>query len=130
MRSIVRRDTGESYEEFLTGLVQVSGIETPTRQDVAKADRTRKKKASNRDWEHPHDPDARIAKMKDGTTHLAHKADHAVDMDTGAVLAATLHPVGHGATKTLEATLNAARPNIEEAAQESKARRRMHETPF
>jgi len=69
LRSIVRRDSGESYQEFLTKLAQASGIETPTRAELAKLDRKRKKKGSNQDWEHPHDPDARIAKMKDGRTH-------------------------------------------------------------
>src|SRR5277367_4597543 len=78
LRSIVRRDSGETYQEFLTRLAQASGIETPTREDLAKVDRQRKKKGSNEDWEHPHDPDARIAKMEDGTTHLAYKAEHAV----------------------------------------------------
>ncbi len=71
MRSIVRRDTGESYQEFLTGLAQASGIATPTREDLARLDRKRKKKTSNQDWQHPGDPDAKIAKMKDGRTHLA-----------------------------------------------------------
>src|SRR5216117_1318232 len=74
MRSIVRRDTGEHYEEFLTRLAKESGIETPTREQLAKLDRKRLKKGSNDDWTHPHDPDARITKMKDGRTHLAHKA--------------------------------------------------------
>jgi hypothetical protein len=66
LSSIVRRDTGEAYNEFLTQLAQESGIETPTRADLAKLDRKRKNKGSNEDWEHPPDPDARIAKMKDG----------------------------------------------------------------
>ncbi len=70
MRSIVRRDTGEDYDEYLTTLAKASGIETPTREDLAKLDKKRKKKASNDDWEHPHDPDAKITKMKDGRTHL------------------------------------------------------------
>ena len=83
LRSIVRRDTGEGYQEFLTTLAQASGIETPTRADLARLDRTRKKKGTNKDWTHPHDPDARITKMKDGRTHLAHKAEHAVDLETG-----------------------------------------------
>ena len=74
MRSIVRRDTGEGYQEFLTRLAKESGIETPTREDLVKIDKARKNKASNDDWQSPEDPDARIAKMKDGTTHLAHKA--------------------------------------------------------
>ena len=73
MRSIIRRDTGESYEVFLTGLAKESGIETPTREDLARMDRKRKKKTSNKDWVNPHDRDARVAKMKDGRTHLAHK---------------------------------------------------------
>ena len=84
MRSIVRRDTGEGYQEFLTRLAKESGIETPTREDLAKLDKKRKNKASNDDWENPHDPDAKITKMKDGPTHLAHKAEHAVDMGRAA----------------------------------------------
>jgi transposase len=79
-RSIVRRDTGERYEEFLTRLAKESGIETPTREQLAKLDRKRPKKGSNDDWTHPHDPDARLTKMKDGRTHLAHKAEHAVSL--------------------------------------------------
>src|SRR5439155_1054488 len=89
MRSIVRRDTGESYEEFLRGLAKASGITTPTREYLARLDRKRKKRTSNKEWKSPADGDARIAKMKDGRTHLAHKAEHAVDLDTGAVLAVT-----------------------------------------
>src|ERR1700691_5799122 len=90
MRSIVRRDTGESYEEFLRGLAKASGIETPNREDLARLDRKRKKRMPNKDWESPADGDARITKMKDGRTHLAHKAEHAVDLDTSAVVAVTL----------------------------------------
>lgn len=105
MRSIVRRDTGESYEQFLTGLAKASGIETPTREDLAKIDRTRKNKASNDDWHNPHDPDAKIAKMKDGRTHLAHKAEHAVDLDTGAIVDVTLQPADRGDTSSLDETL-------------------------
>jgi transposase len=104
LRSIVRRDNGESYEEFLKGLAQQSGVETPTREDLARVDRKRKKKGSNREWVNPHDPDARITKMKDGRTHLAHKADHAVDMDTGAVVAVTLQEAHLGDTTTVQET--------------------------
>src|SRR6202789_1570444 len=75
LRSIVRRDTGECYEEFLMRLAKESGIETPTREQLAKLDRKRPKKGSNDDWQHPHDPDQRITKMKDGRTPLAHKAE-------------------------------------------------------
>ncbi len=110
MRSIVRRDSGEAYNDFLTGLAKESGIETPTRADLAKLDRKRPKKGSNKEWEHPHDPDARITKMKDGRTHLAHKVEHAVDMKTGAVLAVTVQAADQGDTTTIEeTTIEAAR---------------------
>ena len=105
MRSIVRRDTGESYNQFLTGLAQASGIETPTREELARLDRKRKKRTSNKEWKSPIDEDARIAKMKDGRTHLAHKAEHAVDLDSGAVVAVTLQAADLGDTTTLDATL-------------------------
>jgi transposase len=108
MRSIVRRDTGASYEEFLCGLAKASGIATPTREDLARLDRKRKKRTSNKVWKSPGDEDARIAKMKDGRTHLAHKAEHAVDLDTGAVLAVTLQGADKGDTTTLDATLSEA----------------------
>src|SRR6266436_1641292 len=105
MRSIVRRDTGESYEEFLRGLAKASGIETPTREDLARLDRKRKKRTSNKEWKSPADEDARITKMKDGRTHLAHKAEHAVDLDTGAIVAVTLQAADQGDTTTLAETL-------------------------
>jgi len=108
MRSIVRRDTGASYEEFLGQLAQASGIKTPTREALARLDRKRKKRMSNREWKSPADGDARIAKMKDGRTHLAHKAEHAVDLDTGAVVAVTLQGADQGDTKTLDETLSEA----------------------
>jgi transposase len=108
MRSIVRRDTGESYEEFLRGLAKASGIETPTREDLVRLDRKRKKRSSNKEWKSPADGDARIAKMKDGRTHLAHKAEHAVDLDTGAVVAVTLQGADRGDTKTVDETLGEA----------------------
>ena len=98
----MRRDTGESYQEFLTRLAKASGIETPTRADLARLDRKRKKKGSNEDWKHPHDPDARITKMKDGRTHLAHKAEHAVDLETGAIVAVTLQGADQGDTTTID----------------------------
>jgi transposase len=100
LRTIVRRDTGEGYEEFLRRLAQASGIKTPTREQLARLDRKRAHKGSNEDWEHPHDPDARITKMKDGRTHLAHKVEHAVDFSSGAVVAVTLQPADRGDTAT------------------------------
>ncbi len=86
MRSIVRRDTGEGYEEFLRRLAEESGIRTPTREQLAKLDRQRAKKGSNDDWMNPHDPKAEITPLKDGRTHLAYKAEHAVDLESGAVV--------------------------------------------
>jgi len=114
MRSIVRSDTGESYEEFLKGLASESGIATPTREDLGRMDRTRKNKASNKDCVNPHDEDARIAKMKDDRTHLAHKAEHAVDLESGAVLAVTLQEADRGDTTTVVETLAQAGENAAE----------------
>src|SRR3974390_3240700 len=105
LRSIGRRETGESYEEFLRGLAKASGIDTPTREELARLDRKRKKRTSNKEWKSPADEDARVAKMKDGRTHLAHKAEHAVDMDSGAVVAVTLQGADQGDTTTLQETL-------------------------
>src|ERR1700678_3981494 len=119
LRSIVRRDNGESYEDFLKGLAQQSGIATPTREDLARVDRKRKKKGSNDDWVNPHDPDARITKMKDGCTHLAHKAEHAVDMETGVIVAVTLHGEDVGDTKTVHETLAQCGESICEVAAET-----------
>jgi transposase len=115
MRSIVRRDTGESYQEFLTRLAVESGIKTPTRAALARLDRRRKKRTSNKDWEHPSDPDAKITKMKDGRTHLAHKAEHAVDLDSGALVAVTLHGAEVGDTTSLVETAIAAAEQLEAA---------------
>src|SRR5882757_5900496 len=114
LRSIVRRDSGESYDEFLRGLAKESGIETPTREQLTRIDKSRKNKASNKDWVNPHERDARIAKMKDGSTHLAHKAEHAVDMETGAVLAVTLQEADQGDTATVQETLLQAGENVAE----------------
>lgn len=105
LRSIVRREDGQTYQEYLTELANASGIKTPTREDLARIDRKRKKKGSNDDWKNPHDPDAQITKTKDGKTHLAHKQEHAVDMATGAVLAVTIQGGAVGDTTSIEATL-------------------------
>lgn len=128
LRTIVRRDSGEGYREFLTRLAQASGIETPTREQLARLDRKRRRKGSNDDWTHPHDPDARITKMKDGRTHLAHKAEHAVDLDTGAVLGVTVQPADRGDTTSLERTVDEAFDNLAVVVCEPIARRQMSET--
>jgi len=119
MRSIVRRDTGESYQEFLTRLAKESGIKTPTRAALARLDRRRKKRTSNNDWKNPFDPDAKITKMKDGRTHLAHKAEHAIDLDTGAMVAVTLQGADVGDTTSLIETAIAAADQVEAAHAES-----------
>ena len=114
MRSIERRDTGESYEAFVRSLAEASGVETPTRADLARFDRSRKnKKTSNKEWKSPQDPDAKIAKMKDGRTHLAHKAEHGVDMDTGAIVSVTVQDASDGDTATLPETLIMAAEQVE-----------------
>jgi transposase len=105
MRSIVRRDTGEKYEEYLKGLAKSSGIRTPTRAALARLDRRRAKKGSNEEWTSPSDPDAKITKMKDGRTHLAHKAEHAVDIDSGAIVAVKVQDASIGDTGTIMDTL-------------------------
>jgi len=116
MRSIVRNDTGDSYEGFLTKLASASGLETPTREDLSRLDRKRKNKASNKDWHNPHDPDAKITKMKDGRTHLSHKAEHAVDLQTGAIVGVTLQPADRGDTGSLWKTLAASSANLREVS--------------
>jgi transposase len=119
LRSIVRRDTGDSYQEFLINLAKESGIETPTREDLARLDRKRAKKGSNDDWTHPNDPDARITKMKDGRTHLAHKFEHAVDLETGVIVGATVQPADSGDTTTMIETLITAAEQVEAVLPES-----------
>jgi transposase len=113
LRSIVRRDSGESYQAFLIKLARASGIETPTRADLARIDRKRKKKGANDDWTHPHDPDAKITKMKDGRTHLAHKAEHVVDLETGAIVGVTVQDADDGDGETSIETLITAAEQVE-----------------
>ena len=113
LRTIVRRDNGETYREMLTRMAQESGVETPTIDDLIQLDRKRKgKKLSNADWTSKTDPDAKIAKMKDGSTHLAYKPEHAVDLDTGVIVAAPIHEADQGDTTTLDPTLKEAERNL------------------
>ena len=121
LRSIVRRASGESCEEFLTRLASESGIETPTREQLAKFDKKRKNKGSNEDWQHPHDPDAKITKRKDGRTHLAHKAEQAADLETGAVLAVTVRGAEEGDTTTLAKTVTEAAEQVAAVATDEQA---------
>jgi transposase len=113
LRTIQRRDNGETYRQMLTRMAKESGIETPSAEDLARLDRKRKgKKLSNDDWKSPVDPDAKIARMKDGTTHLAYKPEHAVDLDTGAIVAAPILEADEGDVASLPGTLEAAAQNL------------------
>ena len=113
LRSIVRRDSGEGYREMLKRLAKESGIATPTADDLIRLDRQRTgKRLSNQDWASPSDPEAKLAKMKDGRTRLAYKPEHAVDLDSGVIVAVAIHPADHGDTTTLPETLQAAAANL------------------
>jgi len=119
LRNIVRRKDGEGYREMLVRLARQSGIETPKVEDLARVDKNRKgKKLSNKEWKSASDEDARIARMKDGTTHLAYKPEHAVDLDTGAVVAAEIHCADEGDTTTISKTLDEAKANLAEVGAE------------
>ncbi len=119
LRSIVRRDTGSGYEEFVRGLAEASGLSTLTRAELARFDRKRKKKLSNEEWENPHDPDAEVTKMKDGRTHLAYKAEQAVDLESGAILGVTLHGGAKGDTESVHETLEETFEQVESAVGDS-----------
>jgi transposase len=112
MRNIVRKDTGEDWKEYLKRLLAEQGVENPTDEEIRRFDKTRKKKVSNQEWESPVDPDSRIAKMKDGTTHLAYKAEHTVDLDSGFVLAATVHSADTADSATLVNSVLQAQVNL------------------
>jgi transposase len=120
MKSIVRRDTGEDWRKYVTGLMRQAGTigpdQTPTVEELKRFDKSRTgKKVSNDDWESPSDPDSRIAKMKDGTTHLAYKAEHAVDLKTELILAAEIYFANEGDTHTIEDTVQMAQANLQES---------------
>lgn len=121
MRSIVRQDSGESYPEYLKRLAEAEGEPAANRVELSRMDRKRKKKASNKDWRNPHDPDAKIAKMKDGRTHLAHKAEHVVDLSSGAVVAVTIQPADRGDTTSQEESLEEAAENLAKLLDEETA---------
>src|SRR5204863_954514 len=108
---------------------QESGSATPTREQLARLDRKRARKGSNEEWEHPHDPDARIAKMKDGRTHLAHKVEQAVDFSSGAVVAVTLQPADRGDTASVRETVCEAGEQIATVAGEETSERVNPEGP-
>lgn len=119
LKSIVRRDDGTGYHDYLVSLAKSSGIETPTREDLARLDRKREKKGSNDDWTNPHDPQAKIVKMKDGSTHLAHKAEHAIDMESGAVIAVTIQDAVAGDPTSMLETMKTSLENVRSVVQMS-----------
>lgn len=123
LRTLVKRDDGQAYQDYLIDLAKAAGIEEPTREDLARIDRTRKKKGSNEVWVNPHEPDAHISKMKDGGTDMAHKLEQAVDMETGAIVSVTLHGGTTGDTKSLDATLELAATNLGEVRENLEAER-------
>ena len=108
MKSIIRRDTGETYMDYLRRLAAAAGVDPEDDDAVRRMDRGRKKKTSNDDWVNPHDPEAEVMRMKDGTTHLAYKAEQAVDMETGAIVAVTTHGGATGDTTSMRETLQSA----------------------
>src|SRR5436190_18625171 len=119
MKSIVRRDTGDDYETYVKQLMAEEGIEEPTSEEVRRFDKQRKdKKVSNEELVSDTDPEARITKMKDGTTHLAYKAEHVVDLETNAILAAEIYHANYQDTQTLEDSLHQAQINLAEAGSE------------
>jgi transposase len=112
MKSIVRKDSGQDWKQYLRGLAQAEGIQNPTDEDLRRLDRGRQdKKVSNQQWESPTDPDSRIAKMKDGRTHLAYKAEHAVDLESEAIVAATVTFADKADPQSAPATLALAQAN-------------------
>jgi len=121
MKSIERKDTGEDWKEYLTRLAQDAGIANPTDEDLRRFDKNRPdKKVSNEEWQSPTDPDSRIAKMKDGTTHLAYKAEHVVDLDSEFVLSATITPANHSDAETMVDSVVQAQINLEAAGSDTK----------
>jgi transposase len=120
MKSIVRKETGEDWTQYLTGLAKEAGIEDPTAEDLKRFDKKRKdKKVSNKEWESKSDPDSRVMKMKDGRTHLGYKAEHAVDLETEVVLSATVHHGDRGDAQTGGESVVAAQVNLVRAGAET-----------
>jgi hypothetical protein len=113
MKTIERRETGDDWKAYLRQLAAAAGIENPSDEDLRRLDRQRHdKKVSNAEWGSPTDPDSRITKMKDGTTHLAYKAEHVVDLKTDLVLAAAVYPADQPDSATLLPSLVAAQLNL------------------
>jgi transposase len=115
MKSIVRKETGEDWKEYLRRLAEEAGIQDPTEEQLRRFDKKRKgKKVSNKEWESPNDPDSRIVKMKDGRTHLAYKAEHVVDLDTDLVLTAEVYPADQADSETILTSVDEAQAKIDQ----------------
>jgi transposase len=112
MRRIVRKDSGEDWKDYLKRLLTQDGVKDPTDEQLRRFDQKRPKKVSNKEWQSPTDPDSRIAKMKDGRTHLAYKAEHTVDLDSGLVLAAAVHTADQADSATLVDSILRAQVNL------------------
>src|SRR5205823_9631652 len=116
----VRRDTGDDWKAYVRGLAEEAGLENPSDEELRRFDKNRKgKKVSNEDWTSPTDPDSRIAKMKDGTTHLAYKAEHVVDLDSDLVLSARITPANHGDAETMCDSVAQAQMNMAAAGSQA-----------
>ena len=124
MKAIVRRDTSESYPEFIKRLAEESGIENPTEEDARRFDRSRKgKKTSNKDWKSTTDSGARIMKLKDGRTRMAYKPEHVVDLETGALVGVVVHSADRSDMATIEETLKVAQENLQELGDAESSKR-------
>ena len=116
MKSIVRKDTGDDWKTYVRGLAEAAGVPIENDNDLRKFDKKRKdKKVSNDEWESPNDPDSRIMKMKDGTTHLSYKAEHTIALDSEFILEAAIYHGDEADTQTLAESLQRAASNLEQA---------------
>ncbi len=117
MKTIVRKGSGEGYKSYLRKLAKEAGIEQPTDEELRRFDKKRKgKKTSNKDWKSPTDPDAEIVRLKDGRTRLGYKAEHVVDMESGALLAVDVMAATTSDPTSLERSLDLAEENLERAS--------------
>src|SRR5450759_1012394 len=112
MKSLVRRATNEDWKTYVRRLMKAEGIEDPSDEEVRRFDRTRKKKTSNQEWKSATDPDSRVTKMKDGRTHLAYKAEHAVELGSGLIVAPVVYRGDDGDAETLPVTVEVARQQL------------------
>jgi transposase len=115
MKSLVRRDTGEDWKAYVRGLAAAEGMENPTDEELRRFDKKRKKKTSNRDWQSATDPDSRVTKMKDGRTHLAYKAEHALDVESELLVAAVIYRADDADAETLPVTIEVGREQLQAA---------------